>query len=140
MPAEIPLEGLRGRYTLTGVDLVVLPPTERDDWYDSSSHAIRFILDGLTYEAKEDPQDDYRSSLDTITIVTTPVNNVFEPCQVIATKRAGSKHEACDIVDFTDTLTGKVVLSVGTDNTDDYYPWFVGDFDPTALFVNRGVN
>lgn len=30
-----------------------------------------------------------------------------------------------DTIQFIDVVTGKVVLEIGTDNTDDYYPYCV---------------
>jgi hypothetical protein len=39
---------------------------------------------------------------------------------------------------FTDVVTGKVVLEVGTDNTEDYYPYCVMNWSPENLACNVG--
>jgi len=44
----------------------------------------------------------------------------------------------CDIIRFIDKTTGLVVLEIGTTNTDDYYPSFVGIFNPQNMAVNQG--
>ena len=35
-----------------------------------------------------------------------------------------------------DVVTGKCILEVCTENTDDYYPDYVAKFDPTAMATN----
>ena len=41
-----------------------------------------------------------------------------------------------DILELVDVKTEKVVLRVGTANCNDYYPYFVAEFDPTAMAAN----
>jgi hypothetical protein len=43
-----------------------------------------------------------------------------------------------DTIQFIDVVTGKVVLEVGTDNTDDYYPYCVMNWYPENLACNVG--
>jgi hypothetical protein len=38
-----------------------------------------------------------------------------------------------DILHLRSAKTGKLILSVGTSNTDDYYPSFVSDFVPETM-------
>lgn len=66
------------------------------------------------------------------------VANRFPPVRVVGVyKRDGDWGGACDILQLVDVVTGQVVLEVGTDNTDDYYPSFVADFRPQAMAVNH---
>jgi hypothetical protein len=61
------------------------------------------------------------------------VKNMFKSCKVVGKMRGGSDN----VIDFTDSATGKIVLSVGTQDTDDYYPCFVAEFTPENMTVNR---
>lgn len=124
------LENLVGKHTLTGVDCSTEPTG--DLYYDSAS-VINFVLDGITYSAIEDPSDGYRSMLKELKVSDFKVTNVFAPVEVTCVMRSGG---FCDILDVIDVVSGKVVLSVGTDNYDDYYPSFVYEWTPENLCLN----
>ena len=49
-----------------------------------------------------------------------------------------SDWEKNDTIQFIDVVTGKVVLEVGTDITDDYYPYCVLRWSPQNLAINVG--
>jgi hypothetical protein len=53
--------------------------------------------------------------------------------------RENDKYEEHDILDLIDVVTGKVVLSVGTGNTDDYYPYWVAEFTPENMGANAAA-
>ena len=111
--------------------------TEQQSFY-GDANVVDFVLDGRVFSAVEDPEDGYRSSLGKILVDrVASVKNMFPPCHVIASRRQDREYEKNDMIDFVDVLTSKVVLSVGTENTDDYYPYFVGIFDPTAMCYNE---
>ena len=129
-----------GSGVLTGVQMTSLAP--REQW-DDSAQQVLFELNGITYAATEDPNDGYRSSLDTLLVVNERLINRFPPVQVALMMRtSGPEDDDSDywrdgqILDFVDLASMKVVLSIGTDNTDDYYPWFVGVFLPENLSCN----
>jgi hypothetical protein len=135
----IDLESLVGEHVLDAVDT---ESAQVKTWGDSfeSAEVIRFRLDGIVYTAVEDPDDGYRSSMDKIFISDDPMRNVFTPCKVLArmdteARDYGGKNETLELLD---TVTGKVVLRVGTDNSDDYYPWFVAEWIPAAMAANQG--
>lgn len=98
---------------------------------------LRFVLDDIIYVATEDPDDGYRSSLDSLIRADgPPVSNTFSPVPVIGRLREHGEYGGpCDILEFVHAVHGGVVLAVGTDNADDYYPWAVLNFYPTALGV-----
>lgn len=128
---EVELVSLVGRHVLSGLDRDAYKST----WGDEGA-ILRFVLDGETYEAREDPSDGYRSSLETLAKVPTPVANRFPDTPVtIRHETAGNYGGEADILVMT-ADNGKDVLSVGTDNCDDYYPSFVGDFTPENLPCN----
>lgn len=106
---------------------------------------LMFRLDGVVYEAIENPEDDYRSSLGALRRAEdgTPMVNTFTPthvkCEHIIS-RGDDYYDTCDILRFTATGNGKTVLEVGTDNSDDYYPSCVLSFFPQDLPANAGVS
>lgn len=136
---QVSMESLCGAHVLSGVDQgdAQLQPYEGAG-YDVDCNWIRFVLDGVIYQATEDPDDGYRSSMRDLAIVSDPVANVFPPCAVVGTIRATGEYGGnSEVLSFIDERTGKVVLEVGTDNSDDYYPSFVAFFDPRAMAANQ---
>jgi hypothetical protein len=109
-------------------------------WGDSfeDCQVINFVLDGVTYTAIEDPNDGYRSTMREIATSDKSVSNTFTGQEVLAKMRENDKYEH-DILDLIDVVTGKVVLSVGTGNTDDYYPYWVAEFTPENMGANAAA-
>ena len=134
---EVELAALVGLKVLDAVDFT----NERrqrysDEWEDCQ--ACRFRLDGKVYVAIEDPSDGYRSSLASLSEYQDecPMQNAFPPVQVLARHRDKSAYHDADILELIDVATGKTVLEVGTDNSDDYYPSFVASFSPENMATN----
>ncbi len=138
MPDEaktVSLDDLVGAHDLTGCDLSV----EKVETYCGSEDAnvIRFTLDGTTYTAVESPDDGYRSSMDRIFSEDAVLRNIFVAVKVVARKKPDGDHgDKNDTLELIDVQTGKVVLEVGTDNVEDYYPCFVGTFNPQNMAPN----
>jgi hypothetical protein len=129
------LEDLVGPHNLGGVDF----DTEQvETWggHFEPCGVCRFMLDGVVYVAMEDPEDGYRSSMRELTITTSPIKNAFGPILVTGRMQPDSKFEKNNVLELIDAATDKVVLSVGTANTDDYYPRFVSDFQPEHMAIN----
>jgi len=120
------LSDLVGMHELSGVDT-----TQEDD-----VDVVRFVLDGTTYKATEDPDDGYRSYLKEITVCAEDVSNNFPPQKVVGKMKDGG---SSDLIQFIDATTGKVALEVGTDNYNDYYPMCVLSWHPENLACNSGV-
>lgn len=110
-----------------------------EDYEDCS--VCRFRLDGVVYIALEDPSDGYRSSMRNLTVANdTTMKNVFPSVEVIGRHRTeGAFGNADDVLELVDTITGKVVLEVGTDDVDDYYPGFVASFHPENMATNADI-
>lgn len=103
------------------------------EWCDT----IRFRLDGIVYMAVEDATDGYRSCMKNIESGNWEMKNVFTPIHVIA--RHVTEGPYCrddDILELIDINTEKVVLRIGTENYNDYYPCCILYFDPTAMVTN----
>lgn len=133
---NVELESLIGEHMLDGVDTFIERVATYGSHFEDAS-AIRFRIDGVTYTAIENPDDGYRSSLERLFVsADTAMQNVFPPIKVLARKKANEKYQTNDTIELIDVVTGKVVLEVGTDNTDDYYPSFVGAFFPENMATN----
>ena len=98
--------------------------------FDICDEGCKFVLDGVTVVAVEDEDDGYRSFLDEVRVESGGVSNLFPPCSVI-----GQMDE--EILVFVDEDTKKTVLRVGTDNSDSYYPYFVSEFTPENMAINK---
>lgn len=135
--AGIELKTLTGIHKLSGVDRD--RQAIKSEWgdYNEDCDVISFVLDGKTYTATEDPSDGYRSCMKSLLASNIKVKNKFKPHRVMCQMRGDSEYgERNDILDIVDVKTGKVVLSVGTGNYDDYYPYFVAEFNPENLAIN----
>lgn len=135
-PVEVDLDSLVGERVFTGADSGILPADPDNFQYETAS-LFRFVLNGVTYTAQEDWNDGYRSSLGTLTIGDggRPVPTV-PPVRVLVRKLPDSDYEKNDAIEGICVENGKQVFCVGTTNSDDYYPSFVGNFDPAAMPVN----
>jgi hypothetical protein len=123
-------------FRLSGVDTVSLSTSKAwgDEYEDCQ--AVNFKLDGVTFSAIEDPSDGYRSTLNVVKVIPdNSIKNTFPECRVVA-RDTSLDHEDRKTVSFVDIITGRTVLEIGTNYRDDYYPSFVGYFNPTAMVTN----
>lgn len=129
------LKDLIGPHELSGIDMT----TEyRDTGYQQENvTVVRFILDGITYVAIEDPDDGYRSFCTELGVSSDIVTNTFAPQAVIGRMKCQSEYRTSNIIEFLDMVTGKVVLELGTENTDDYYPCCIMHWYPENLACNK---
>lgn len=129
------LKDLVGEHILTGVDMSQLAPGEvgYNNSYDASQ-CINFVLDGVTYTAIEDPDDGYRSSMADLIVSDHKVTNTFDGVRVVG------RIAYDNVIEFTAVENGKKVLSVGTDESDGYYPSFVAYWQPENLPQNEKKN
>lgn len=131
------LKDLVGKRMLSGYDTFMIKAT--NSWGEDANSAY-FILDGVTYQATEDPSDGYRSTMEELIIVeNATIRNTFPPQEVIGEMIPDSYGDKNDVIQFTDAKTGEVVLELGTSNVDDYYPYCVMNWYPQNLAINRNV-
>ncbi|NTF69400.1 hypothetical protein [Rhizobium rhizogenes] len=113
-------------------------------WTDEMEdcQVCRFRLDGVVYVAIEDPDDGYRSHMRELIVQEgATMTNVFPAIDVECNYRIENEwNDVDDILEIVDTTTGKIVLEVGTSNTDDYYPSFVASFHPENMATNIVVS
>lgn len=131
---EITLDSLVGEHLLDGVDLSSEKIKESYGDGFEDCNIVKFRLDGVIYTAIEDPDDGYRSSMRSIT-VGGEISNSFPAVHILVRKKPDGDY-VNDVLEFVDVETGKIILEVGTDNTDDYYPCFVGYFSPENMSIN----
>lgn len=136
----IDFEELIGLHDLDAVDFSNEKVLRWGSEYEDAQ-VCRFRLDGNVYVAIEDPEDGYRSSMKQLFIQDeATMTNAFPPIYVMARHRTKGRYSGeDDVLELVDTVTGNVVLEVGTDNIDDYYPGFVASFHPENMATNIGV-
>jgi len=66
------------------------------------------------------------------------VKNMFPEIEVLGRKTPDDNYEKNDCIEFIDVKNGKVVLRVGTMNTNGYYPFFEATFTPENMSTNEG--
>ena len=135
---EVTLDSLVGEHILDGVDTYVEKVKKYGDYLEDAC-MIRFRLDGVVYVASEDPSDGYRSCMDKVIVSQSKkMTNTFPAVRVLARKKPDDKYGGSnDTLELIDLKTGKIVMEVGTDNDDDYYPTFVSNFQPENMSTNK---
>ena len=127
------LKDFVGVRLLSGIDTDILTTN-----YGESVNAVYFILDGIAYEAVEDPDDGYRSYLSEIQKTTNRIKNTFFPQKLIGKMKENDSYQNNDVIQFYDAYNNKIVLELGTENWDDYYPCCVLAWYPENLSINAG--
>lgn len=102
-----------------------------------SARFVKFRLDGVVHCAVEDEDDGYRSSLGELLILDhADIDNAFPSIDVDCVYEPDAE---LDLLSIFDIQTRELVLQVGADYTDEYYPYFVARFFPEAMCTNQGV-
>jgi len=130
---------LIGNHILSGVDRATTTKLLYSGFGYEDAAVLRFVLDGKTYEAAENPEDGYRSSLGYLVESDEKVSNLFYPHEVIG-KLGDMYRDNSDVLEFYDVSTKELVLAVGTNNNDDYYPSCIMEWYPENLELNRAAN
>lgn len=132
-------------YQLTGVDQGYRRVgVDAYGYAGDDVHYMRLILDDVVYEAVEDPDDGYRSRMDSfVRLEGATVQNTFPAQPVIASLDSGegsryNYYQKDYILELRNARTNRIVLVVGTSNIDDYYPAYAQAFYPQELDANAG--
>jgi hypothetical protein len=104
-----------------------------DDWLNGtySFYGVchnEFKLNDQVWEAIEDPDDGYRSYLGSIEKKDS--NGIFFPDPLAQVHLTHEDNGNRDVYRLTDMNDGHIWLEFGTDDTDDYYPYFVFEYHP----------
>lgn len=130
------LKDLCGIHKLQGFELFEKNIIRDFDSWETKCQGVRFMLDGIIYEAIEDPDDGYRSYCDDITITKEKPKYTFPDCEVICTMKTDDNGEH-DVLIGTDANTRLVVFEIGTMYIDDYYPYCHFVYNPENMYHNR---
>lgn len=130
------LKDLVGKHILSGIEEGVLKKEWR--WGEESCIYIKFTLDGVTYAAVEDPDDGYRSYMEELVVSEEPCKIKLPNIEVVCTMMEDEEYERHDVLQFIDVMSGAEILSVGTKNYDDYYPYCCLEYNPENMYCNMG--
>lgn len=130
--------------SLAGAGILEMVPMKATHPFDPDADGVCFTLNNVTYLAFEDPSDGYRSSLGQLLTVDGPAYSIGGDTNIVYIKEAvdcsyveqTEGHDGADILEMRSKETGQIVFRIGTDNSDDYYPWFVNEWHPENLSVN----
>lgn len=101
---------------------------------------VKFILDGVTYMAVEDPDDGYRSYMEELKIVDEPCKTKLPDIPVRCEHVSSGLYNCTnDLLEFYDKTNNKLFLVIGTENTDDYYPYCLFKYEPENLAINATI-
>lgn len=89
-----------------------------------------FKLGSIVFNAIEDPDDGYRSYLDSVPMVKSDSTFYTKPIVNVYFTKVGE-----DFIYLKDEKQ-HTWLSVGTDHSDDYYPSFVFDYTPRTDLID----
>lgn len=142
----ISLTDLVGEFELSGVSRDnAQMSNEWDENQYEDCQIMSFILNGVTFTAVESPDDGYRSHMRNILVERFFVSNKFQPVKVYTIYRTNNNHiqddgwmlyEECDILEFYDKENNKLIMRIGTKNTDSFYPYFVAEWIPENMAIN----
>lgn len=128
-------DALCGKHMLSGIRTDVRHP------FDPDANGIAIDLQSFTVFIFEDPSDGYRSTAAAPLIAACSLYEfgspqyVHAPVEIRKWERSegDSFYGEVSGLQFVDTRSNKVILTVGTSNTDDYYPSFVCEWRPENL-------
>lgn len=101
---------------------------------------VKFILDGVTYMAVEDPADGYRSYMEELKVVDEPCKTKLPDIPVHCEHVSSGLYDCTnDLLEFYDKTNNKIFLVIGTENTDDYYPYCLFKYEPENLAINANI-
>lgn len=130
------IEEFIGEHFLSGVDIRMIKFLDENRMSGTidAAKAI-FILDGITFEVLENPDDGYRSYMeDDIYPSLESCMCRFLPVMVDVSYKDG---ESFSGLIFKDHRNGKTILELGTDWQDDYYPVCVFHWTPENIQDNE---
>jgi hypothetical protein len=129
---EVTLESFIGLRTLRAIGQAMITS---EGYPHDTVQQIVIDVDGILYEFTEGSNDGLRSSLGSLRSVRTTPHRmaVIDPPLVVHFHhRARGDRDGADCIYAINERTGLVVLDIGTDNIDDYYPSFIFSWDPVG--------
>lgn len=109
--------------------------TIRDEYSSEDINALIVRIDNKNYLCYEDPHDGYRSHSE-LQETDKECTNTFPPQRVMV--KHYDKHYDKGIQFYSPDF--ELILLIGTDNYDDYYPGAVWEWHPENLPINKGIH
>lgn len=132
----IKLKDLCGKHILSGIEVGEKGFETSWDEIQERSY-IKFTLDGIHYLAVEDPDDGYRSYMEDLQTTDDPCEIPLPDVEVVCYMMEDDRLGNNNVLVFIDATNGKKILSIGTENYDDYYPCCVLHYTPENMSYNE---
>lgn len=129
---DIHLKNLCGIHKLQGFERSKrksVGPFGIEEWRET----IKFMLDGITFEAIEDPDDGYRSYCDNIIISDEKPKYTFPDYEVLCKMKPDTNEDEHEVLMGVDPCTGLVIFEIGTLYINDYYPCCHFEYHPENM-------
>ena len=101
---------------------------------ENECDVVKFMLDNITYEAIEDPDDGYRSYCSEIKISYEKPKYTFPDYEILCKMKPcneyGDEHEVLVGIDLD---TGDIIFEIGTLYVNDYYPCCHFEYHPENM-------
>lgn len=132
------LKEFRGRHLLSGVDCTPHQKREGEsEWEDYGDDYI-ICIDGINYLMIEDLNDGYRSNMLDPEITDREIKNSFEQQEIFIKHRNYGSYsgEEADVMEIY-SMSGNLILEIGTENIGDYYPGAIFNYHPENMEINK---
>ncbi len=128
----------KGRHLLSGVDRTSHQKREGESEWEDYGDEYLICIDGINYLMIEDLNDGYRSNMLDPEITDREIKNRFEEQEVFIQHRTDGHYsgEKSNIMEIY-SMSGDLILEIGTDNIDDWYPGAVFNYIPENMEVNK---
>lgn len=134
---------LHGEHILNAIRMDVRHP------FDPDAGGCALALGDLTIFVFEEPNDGYRSAAIEPFIIKQPFYTFTSHASSSSTDRLhipvlvqkltpSSASAGAEGIEAIDQRNGKLIIRLGTDNSDDYYPIFICEWTPQNIAENDG--
>lgn len=129
------LEDLIGMHSFSGIDF---GDEKYKDWsgMEDDRQYVVFIIDGKSILASENPDDGYRSMCNELELTDRDVKNTFPPQRVFCKMKDGGYYNH-SVLELYNPDTAQLIMAIGTENYDDYYPCFHFEYLPQNMAANQ---
>lgn len=125
-----------GKHKFSGIE-----PYSRSSDYGDGYEGYYIIIDNTIYAFEIDPDDGWRSYGNLYipeNVLVNDIKNRFPAQEVVITQHHREHTDGNkQFYTITDVKTGKVILEIGNDYTDSYYPTAICHYYPENMAINH---